>query len=107
MRFFHRIISYLIAFLLQAKYEELQRKVEPSAADVRTLSSLIMQRAVTTHLMDDATELYFVRNLVIDGQAFRVTWSCGWFLQLLVERERLDFRSEALQTMAKTKKRLS
>ena len=68
--------------------------------DLRELSNLIAQHALATHVMHDDTHVYFARDLKLENEPFRITWSCGWFLSMLHKQGHIEAPLRSLQTMA-------
>ena len=91
---------------IKRKCKELEDAANPSDKDLKTLSNLILQNCVADHLIDERAEIYLARDLMVQGQKFRVTWSCGWFLEMLSKSKKVEFDSQALVTMDKIEKQI-
>jgi len=64
------------------------------------LSNLVLQASVLAELVVGEAEIYFARDVVLDGQNFRLAWSSGYFIYVLAEMGALDVQQcTALQCL--------
>ena len=69
--------------------------------DIRNLSNVVQQLETMRLVVEDGASIGFVRNLIVNGNPIRVTWSCGWYLHLLEEYNLLKVKSRALRNFGK------
>ncbi len=64
--------------------------------DARSLANVIQHFETLRIIASKSTTFFFARDLVINGNPFRITWSCGCYLQLLDEMGVEKFSGKSL-----------
>jgi hypothetical protein len=72
------------------------RKPKLSDEDIRNLSNVAQQLETMRIVVKESAQLCFVRDVEYEGANIRVTWSLGWYLELIDTMGVLNLRNKTL-----------
>lgn len=67
-----------------------------SNADIRNLSNVIQHLTTIEKVMAKNSRLIFMRNIEIESTNYRITWSFGWYLELINQLNWIDIKLKSL-----------
>lgn len=72
-----------------------------SPLDIRNLSNVIQHLYTINSIISESSNLIFIRDIEISNQNLRVTWSLGWYLELLNRLNYLNYKNKAINKFRK------
>ncbi len=85
----------------RAYVKEQSEKVKLSSLDIRNLSNAIQHLYTIENVVSEKSKMIFIRDIVISEQNLRITWSLGWYLELLDRLQSLKFTNKTLNRFRK------
>jgi hypothetical protein len=91
------ILTYEQVHVAFSKYIDIMRMESTfKDEDARSLANVIQQCQTLEIIASPNATFYFARDVVINGNPFRITWSCGSYIQLLDEIGVENFSGKSL-----------
>jgi hypothetical protein len=77
-----------------------------SSNDIRNLSNVIQHLYTIENQISSTSKLIFLRDVEILGEKLRITWSLGWYLELLSQLSYMHIQNKTLITFRREQIRL-
>ena len=92
---------YEVISTFEVYIKDQSQKSNLSLLDIRNLSNVIQHFNTIKSTISDTSNLIFIRDIELLGHNYRITWSLGWYIELIQQLGFYDIKNRTLQRFRK------